>query len=598
MTHRSRARAHDGRLASEESGRNGRERAFGAGIAWVVAVALVVLFAAATALAQSSVPTPPGEEDRSRRSPRSAMRGFLLACREDAYGLAADYLVLDAAQRTEPSQVARELKRVLDRNLWVDLDALSDEPSGNLGDGDRGRDFVGRIAESGGDEIPIVLERSSADGTWRIAGSTVIEVGEMYARSGLGPLVDLLPEWSFVRVGELELWQWSALLLAVVLAYGFSVLAVSAAVRVALRIAARSQSAMDDELIRCAAAPLVAAVSVCFFLAATLPLGLPVPAQAFLRDLAQVLVVVALTWLAVRAIEVAARVMEQRLGGRADTTLLTVIPVGRRVAKVCIAVIGGLAALQNVGVNVVSIIAGLGIAGIAVALAAQKTFENFFGTLSILIDQPIRRGDFCRFGEKLGTVEDIGLRSTRVRTLDRTLVTIPNSEFSSMQIENFGSRDRIRFSALLGLRYETSADQLRHVLIGLKRLLVAHPRVLPDPARIRLVGLGAYSLDLEVFAYVDTSDWDDFLAVREDLMLQIIQVIETSGTGFAFPSQTLYLGKDAGLDSERRGLAEADVRTWRESSELPLPDLPRVQLEKLRGTLIYPPPGSSTSKDG
>ena len=523
------------------------------------------------------------------------MRGFLLACREDAYGLAADYLMLDAERRTEPAQIARQLKRVLDRNLWVDLDALSDEAAGDTGDGDRRRDFVGRIPRTGGGEIPIVLERSGADGTWRIAGTTVADVGAMYTSSSLDGLVDLLPEWSFVRVGELELWQWSALLLAVVLAYGLSVVVVNAAVRVALRIAARSRSGVDDEVIRCSAAPLVAAVSVGVFVAVTLPLGLPIPAQTFIRDLAQVLVVVALTWLAVRAIDVAARLMERRLGGSADTTLLTVIPVGRRVAKVCVAVIGGLAALQNVGVNVFSIIAGLGIAGIAVALAAQKTFENFFGTLSILIDQPVRRGDFCRFGEKIGTVEDIGLRSTRVRTLDRTVVTIPNADFSAMQIENFGSRDRIRFFAMLGLRYETSADQLRHVLIGLKRLLVAHPRVLPEPARIRFVGFGAYSLDLELFAYVDTSDWDEFLAIREDLMLQIIEVVEASGSGFAFPSQTLYVGKDVGLDPARRGSAEAEVQTWRESSDLALPDLPRAQAEKLRGTLVYPPRGSSTS---
>jgi MscS family membrane protein len=565
-------------------------------LAWIRWATLVLLFASAGAAAQSDGPAQPSDDDRSRRSPRSTMRGFLLACREDAYGLAADYLVLDASQKTEPDRVALQFKRVLDRSFWVDLEALSDEPSGDLADGERRRDVVGTIEGVGVDDIPIVLERSSADGSWRIAGKTVADVGEMYAGDSLTGIVDLLPAWSSMRIGELELWQWSSLLLMVVLAYALSVLVVSVTVRVASRIAARSSSTMDDELIRAAAGPLVAAVSVGLFVAGTAPLGLPVPAQSFIRDSAQVLLVVALTWLGVRALDVAAWTMERRFGGSADTTLLTVIPVGRRVAKVCVVLIGGLAALQNVGVNVLSIIAGLGIAGIAVALAAQKTFENFFGTLSILIDQPVRRGDFCRFGDKLGTVEDIGLRSTRVRTLDRTIVTIPNADFSALQIENFGSRDRIRFVAMLGLRYETSADQLRHVLIGLKRLLVAHARVLPDPARIRFVGFGAYSLDLEVFAYVDTPNWDEFLAIREDLMLQIIEVVEASGTGFAFPSQTLYVAKDGGLDAERRGSAEADVQSWRDSSELALPDIPPEQARTLHGTLVYPPQGSSARK--
>ncbi len=133
-----------------------------------------------------------------------------------------------------------------------------------------------------------------------------------------------------------------------------------------------------------------------------------------------------------------------------------------------------------------------------------------------------------------------------------------------MEIENFAHRDRIRFHTILGLRYETSADQLRHVLAALKQVLVSHERVLPDPARIRFVGFGAFSLDLEVFAYVDTSDWNEFLAIREELMLQIIDTVEASGTGFAFPSQTLYLGQDDGLNAERARAAEAEIRAQRE----------------------------------
>ncbi len=112
--------------------------------------------------------------------------------------------------------------------------------------------------------------------------------------------------------------------------------------------------------------------------------------------------------------------------------------------------------------------------GIAVALAAQKTLENVFGYLMIISDHPVAEGDFCRFGDQVGTVEEFGLRSTRVRTLDRTVVTVPNAEFSAMKLENFAKRDRIRFHTVLGLRYETTPDQLRHVLVEIRRLLLSH----------------------------------------------------------------------------------------------------------------------------
>jgi small-conductance mechanosensitive channel len=198
------------------------------------------------------------------------------------------------------------------------------------------------------------------------------------------------------------------------------------------------------------------------------------------------------------------------------------------------------------------IVAGLGIGGLAVALAAQKTVENLFGGLTLITDQPVRAGDFCRVGGWIGTVEDVGLRSTRIRTLDRTVVTIPNAAFAAMELENFARRDRIFFHPILNLRYETTPDQLRWLLVALKRLLVSHPMVSPEPARVRFVALGAHSLDLELFAYVRTTDFDEFLAVQEDLLLRIMDLVEESGTGFAFPSQTLYAAPDPGVDAERR----------------------------------------------
>jgi MscS family membrane protein len=201
-------------------------------------------------------------------------------------------------------------------------------------------------------------------------------------------------------------------------------------------------------------------------------------------------------------------------------------------------------------------------------------------------------GDFCRFGDKIGTVEEIGLRSTRVRTLDRTVVTVPNAEFSSLQIENFAKRDRVRLNTVLGLRYETNNEQLRFVLTRLKEMLLAHPKIDPDSARVRFVSFGAYSLDIEINAYALTPDWNEFLAIREDIYLRIMDVVEEAGSGFAFPSSTTYIGRDDGLDEKAAKQATARVESWRAEGQLPFPDLSAEQLAKVLDTGDWPPEGS------
>jgi MscS family membrane protein len=191
-------------------------------------------------------------------------------------------------------------------------------------------------------------------------------------------------------------------------------------------------------------------------------------------------------------------------------------------------------------------------------------------------------------------VEEVGLRSTRIRTLDRTVVSIPNGHFASLDLENFTLRDRIWLHPTIGLRYETTPDQLRHVLVQIRQMLYAHPRVDPRPARIRFVNFGAYSLDLEIFAYVQTSDFDEFLAIREDIYLRIMDIVAESGTGFAFPSQTTYLARDQGLDDAKRTAAEAQVEAWRQEGALNLPDFPPETVATLDGTIDYPPRGSAS----
>jgi MscS family membrane protein len=190
-------------------------------------------------------------------------------------------------------------------------------------------------------------------------------------------------------------------------------------------------------------------------------------------------------------------------------------------------------------------------------------------------------------------VEDIGFRSTRIRTLDRTILSVPNAEFATVQIENLAERDRTRFATTLGLRYETTPDQLRAVLTELRKLLLGHPKVAREQLRVRFAALGAASLNVEVNSYVMSADVAEFQAIREDLLLRMMEIVAQSGTGFAFPSQTVYLSRDRGLDPERTRTAEEAIRVLRAERKLPFPDFTPSELDELADRIDYPPEGSS-----
>ena len=233
------------------------------------------------------------------------------------------------------------------------------------------------------------------------------------------------------------------------------------------------------------------------------------------------------------------------------------------------------------------------------ALAAQSTIANWIGGLILFASKPVRVGDFCRYGEdpsagwlRIGTVEDIGLISTSLRGIDRTITTIPNAEFANMHIVNLTRRDKRLLRTTLQLRYETTQEQMRYILARLRELLLGHPMVSPEPARVRFVGYGGFSKDVEIFAYLRCREQNDFLAIQEDILLRMGDIVEEAGSGFAFPSQTAYLSRDTGLDAERRGEAEAQVQGWRARGKLPFPEFEDEERERLEDILDYPPKGS------
>ncbi len=248
--------------------------------------------------------------------------------------------------------------------------------------------------------------------------------------------------------------------------------------------------------------------------------------------------------------------LARRLVRKGQMAAASTIPLFRKMAKVAVAVLTFLFLLQNIGYDIGAILAALGVGGIAIALAAQKSIENLFGGISLALDQPIRIGDGGKFGDFEGTVEDMGLRSTRIRTASRSLLTIPNGKLSSMQIESFAGRDKFLFQHKIALRYETSPDQMRHILDQIHDLLLTHPKAENETARVRLVGFGDYALNLEVFAYILTTDGTEFLTIQEDLLLQAMDVVYGAGADFAFPSSTVYGQRGKSADEEKRRVIE------------------------------------------
>ncbi len=267
-----------------------------------------------------------------------------------------------------------------------------------------------------------------------------------------------------------------------------------------------------------------------------------------------------------------------------------------RLVSGVIGILGGAVILafggQAIGLPILSVLAGLGIGGLAVALALRPTLENLVGGVILYLDRPVRVGDFCSFGDRTGTVEGIGIRSTTLRALDRTVISVPNAQFADMQIVNWAECDQMLINETVGVRYETTPDQLRFLLAQLRRMLHAHPRIDSNTVRVRFAGYGESALNISIRVYAETREWNDFFAIREDVYLRVYDVVKEAGTGFAFPSQTLYMARDGGLDDDRGEAAEAAVKRWRKTGRLPFPRLPREEIDRLEATLDYPPYGS------
>ncbi|MCG9633270.1 mechanosensitive ion channel domain-containing protein [Vibrio sp. Isolate30] len=282
-------------------------------------------------------------------------------------------------------------------------------------------------------------------------------------------------------------------------------------------------------------------------------------------------------------------------GKHVDSSLITVLA---RIFGGLTIVILGIYVIEFMGFSISPILAGLGVGGLAVALAIRPILENVINGLTLYADGGVKLGEFCRYGDKLGTIESIGLRSTRVRTLERSLITIPNSEFANMEIDNLERRDKRRMDHIIRLRSETSLDQLRVLIVNIRRLLLQHPMIEEEPVRVRLMGVGEYSININMMAYISCRDHEEFMAVQEDILFSMLTQVDSVGAKIAHSTQYQLFDKVSTDNQEQKRKAEQVVAQWHEEQAFPFPDFSYEYKYEIKDTVMYPATTSAVRQSG
>jgi MscS family membrane protein len=572
----------------------------------VVALSACIPLSAQGALGQilqpkgaANAPAKTGTDPLGRETPYGTVFGFLEAAQSGNFGIAAQYLQMTPARRqTQGEVLAQKLQTVMNVAFSGNL-RPSRDPEGSAQEGVPGdRQKLGALV-SGDIEADLELVRvadPNAGKIWLISADTLAKIPELSNQVAARQVETRLPKWVVKhQLAGMPLWQWLALVIfiPVAAAAGWLVLVV---LQLPVLWWARRHGQAALMQWRSVSGPewLLAGAIVHRILASYL--GMPLLQRHYYLQATAVALVVGANWILWRVIRWFLRRVRNRALARGHGGTGSLMLLGERLVKATVFLLAVFFILSILGFNMSTALAGLGIGGLAIGFGAQKTIENLFGGVSVLGDEVIRVGDVCRFGDRTGTVEDIGLRSTRVRTDERTLLSIPNGTVATINVENLSRRDKILFKTVFGLRLETTPDHLRYVLSEIRRILYSHPKIESKTVRVRLTELAASSINVELVSYVMTQDFNEFAAVREDLLLHIMHLVEDSGTGFALPSQTLYLGRDSGLAKDKTDAAVKQVAEWRDGKQLPFPNFTDEKISSFRGSIDYPERESAQSK--
>ena len=541
--------------------------------------ALWIAFAAGWACPVLAQESPPAEERASaaeaqeeeegdilgRDTPLGSLVGFIKAAEAFDWTLAARYLDLrylpGEASRLEPEVLAEQFYFILQRRqLKVDAEQISDQPEGNLlEDLPDFRDELAQVQTRDGVVTLYLQQVPARDGrfVWKVSNATMQLVPELYDEFSYPDWVETIRQSLPQDVAFLgiELFKWVIIL-------GYLVIVTPLVLGVAYllaRLLSSPRSPVWKEVRSLLMGPATGLVIVWFLTDLIYELGVGATTARLMRS--HTMSTFFTVWFIWSAVDIwrARRRHKYQLQGRSDAAVL-----GRPIAnaiKLVTVLIGLLVWLANAGVDISALLAGLGIGGIAVALALQKPIEDLFGAISIYTQQPVSTGDFCRYGDSSGTVEEIGLRTTRIRTLSNTLVHVPNAQLSTGVIENLTARTKIMYQPDLPLRYDTSREQLKTVLAAIQEQLVENPRVENETIRVRLREFSPDAIIVRIRMYALTRDIDTYLEIVEEVNLDIMKIMDDHQVRFSQGAQTLFIKGDPAAADKLLGSPERGAET-------------------------------------
>ncbi|WP_428266966.1 mechanosensitive ion channel domain-containing protein [Haliangium sp.] len=493
--------------------------------------------------AEVALPAPEAEARGTCRTPRQAWLQLLYWLQKgegrwDPAKAAACFAPAGLGP-LEAGERAAMLKEILDaKNAWLEIDDIPTNPAYRDNQSGTYRYVDPVVLERVGPEV--YLLREPGTGRWLFSADSIAAIPELYPHT-LKRLQDHLPSWSkFIFLG-IELWKYGSILVLLVLAWVVKRLVVLLLHRYLSRLIKHAKLSYLERFVERARGPIGGlAMAVVFSLA--LPyLLLPAQATGAFEFAIALLATFSAVWLGYRLIDVLDDYLQakaERTDSKLDDQL---VPLICKTLKFFTIVIGGIFILQNRGVNVASLLAGLGIGGLAVALAAKDTLANFFGSVMIFIDKPFQIGDWVTVGSTEGVIEEVGFRTSRVRTFYNSLVTVPNAMVTNSVVDNYGARKYRRYKANLGLAYDTPPEKMEAFCEGLRALIARTPGMRKDFYLVEFTGFGASSLEILVYSFMETPTWNEELRVRTNLNLDILRLAKELGVSFAFPTQTLHV---------------------------------------------------------
>lgn len=505
---------------------------------------------------ESKKDSPEATDPLGRSTPHGTVFGFLQSTQNGNYRQATQYLQLSKNERAaKVDQLAHQLHDLMDSAFIGRVGVISNSPEGSDQYGiPQDYERIGVFRLHGNEtNVDLVRVTNPTDGSiWLFSSQTLAAVPDLYGQIEESRFESALPRFVVAeQIFGIPLWRWIAFVLLVSVALALAWI-VTSLLRALLRFWLRWKShPVLQDFYSSIAAPVRLILTVVFHGIGIAALDFSLLFRTYYWRFAGLMIAIGAAWLVFRVINRWAERARSMARDSSGYRSVAIILLGQRIFKVVAIIVFVLVMFSILGFDMTTAIAGLGIGSIAIAFAAQKTLENLIGGISILSDQVIRVGDVCRLGDKIGTVEDISLRSTRIRTRECTELSVPNGQLANMNVENLSRIDMSLFKATIALRRETSSEQLRSLLKEIPAMLRSHPKVNPSVARVRFAGFGESSLDIEIHCQITTGNLDEFLAIREELLLRIMDLVTHAGVEFAIPSRAIYAAHEQSLDREQ-----------------------------------------------